>query len=53
MGTISNVLRRNIQSLSGTQSQFSQLSKWIKTQQIVDRAIGIADSKYGLDYLMF
>ena len=51
MGTISNVLRRNIQSLSGTQSQFSQLSKWIKTQQIVDRAIGIADSKYGLGLL--
>lgn len=37
-----------LQKTSGTEAEFARYSKWIQTNKVVDRAIGLADSKYGL-----
>jgi hypothetical protein len=37
-----------VKAATGTETAFSRLSHWISTDKVVNRAIGIADSKYGL-----
>lgn len=36
-----------IKKATGTTENFARYSKWIQTNKIVDRALGLADSKYG------
>lgn len=47
-GAISNVLRKNIQSISGTGKEFNRLSNFIRTHKLTERAIALSDKKYGL-----
>lgn len=44
-------LADSIKESTDTQDEFARLSKWINTKKIVDRAVGIADGKYGLGLL--
>lgn len=37
-----------LQKTSGTQQEFSRLANWRNTNKVVDRAIDVADSKFGL-----
>lgn len=37
-----------LQDVTGTQAEFSRLSKWITTKKLVDRVIDKADAKFGL-----
>jgi len=37
-----------LQKNTGTAEEFARQSKWIQTKTVTDRAIGLADSKYGL-----
>lgn len=48
LGSIANILRKNVQAISGTEKEFSRLSNFIRTNKVVNRAIDLADSKYGL-----
>jgi len=45
---VADVLRTKIKSATGASSEFAELSKWIQTKKAVDRAIDIADSKFGV-----
>lgn len=42
------VIARNLQKATDTTTEFARLSKWVSTNKVVKRAIGLADSKYGL-----
>ena len=45
---VANAIRKNVQKATGTEADFAKYSQWIRTKKAVDRAIDIADSKYGL-----
>jgi len=42
------VLSDAVKEATGTSQNFYRLSQWIRTNKVVDRAIGLADNKYGL-----
>jgi hypothetical protein len=48
LGAVNTALRNTVKASSGTEAEFAQLSKWLRTHKAVQRAIGLADSKYGL-----
>lgn len=48
LGVVANELRGTVQNLSGLQPEFKKLSTYITTKKLTDRAIAIADKKFGL-----
>jgi hypothetical protein len=48
LGAVNTALRNTVKTSSGTEAEFAQLSQWVRTHKAVQRAIGLADSKYGL-----
>lgn len=50
LAAVSNELRGTIQKVSDTSTEFSTLSKWIRTAQGAQKAIDTADQKFGLGF---
>lgn len=47
-GTISNVLRKKIQGLSGTQKEFAELSVFLRAERLLNKSIAQADKRIGI-----
>lgn len=48
IGVFANLLRRNIQKLSNTSQEFSKLSTFIRTQNLLNKSIAQLDRRLGI-----